>query len=99
MSNTYCYCQPLSSVTCLFIQQATTFTGGGSYNLFFLAMTYWHQGNKNDAREMYDRAVAWTDKHKPKDPELREFPRGAATLLGQPCTEPGSERGRGVAQR
>ncbi len=27
-------------------QQAAKFTGGGSYNLFFLAMTYWHQGNK-----------------------------------------------------
>ncbi len=26
---------------------------------------------------MYDRAVAWTDKHKPDDPELRKFPRGS----------------------
>ena len=28
--------------------QSSTFTGGGAYDLFFLAMTYWHQGNKAD---------------------------------------------------
>ncbi|MFI5454631.1 MAG: protein kinase [Isosphaerales bacterium] len=68
--------------------QATTFTGGGAYNFFFLAMTYWHQGNKKEAREMYDRAVAWTDKNKPDDPELRQFRAEAAALLGQPCPKP-----------
>jgi len=68
--------------------QATTFTGGGAYNFFFLAMTYWHQGNKKEAREMYDRAVAWTDKNKPDDPELRQFRAEAAALLGRPCPNP-----------
>jgi eukaryotic-like serine/threonine-protein kinase len=80
-------------------QEAVTFTGGGSYNLYFLAMTYWHQGNKKDARAMYNRAVAWTDTHKPNDPELRKFRAEAAALLGEPCTAPGSVRGRGVATR
>ena len=68
-----------------------------AYNLFFLAMTYWHQGNKKDARAMYDRAVAWTDKHKPNDPELRKFCAEAADLLGQPCVKPGQDQGRPVA--
>jgi Flp pilus assembly protein TadD len=77
-------------------QDAATFTGGGSYNLFFLAMTYWHQGNKKDARAMYDRAVAWTDRHKPADPELRKFRAEATELLGQPCMKSGPEQGRGV---
>src|SRR5262249_17791875 len=65
-------------------RQSSTFTGGGAYDLFFLAMTYWHQGNKTDAREMYDRAVAWTDTNKPDDPELRGLRAEAAALLGKP---------------
>ena len=65
--------------------QSITFTGGGAYDLFFLAMTYWHEGDKKQAREMYERAVAWTDKNKPDDPELRRFRAEAAALLGQPC--------------
>ena len=68
--------------------QSTTFTGGGAYDFFFLAMTNWHRGNKKEAREMYDRAVAWTDKNKPNDPELRKFRAEAAALLGQPCQKP-----------
>jgi tetratricopeptide (TPR) repeat protein len=70
-------------------RQSITFTGGGAYDLFFLAMTYWHQGDKTDAREMYDRAVAWTDKNKPGDPELRGLRAEAAALLGQPDPAPG----------
>ena len=73
------------------LQQSITFTGGGAHDLFFLAMTYWQQGNKEEARTFYDRAVAWTDKHKPKDPELRRFRAEAAALLGQPCKKPNSE--------
>jgi uncharacterized protein HemY len=69
-------------------RQSITFTGGGAYDLFFLAMTYWHQGNPRDARELYDRAVAWTDKNKPDDPELRGLCTEAAALLGQPGPKP-----------
>jgi hypothetical protein len=64
--------------------QSSTFTGGGAYDLFFVAMTYWHQGNRTDAREMYDRAVAWTETNKPDAPELRDLRAEAAALLGQP---------------
>ncbi len=71
--------------------QSSTFTGGGAYDLFYLAMTYWHQGNKADAREMYDRAVAWTDKNKPDDPELRGLRAEAAALLGQGGPNPKRE--------
>jgi len=68
--------------------QATTFTGGGAYDFFFLAMTYWHQGKEQEAREMYNRAVAWMEKNKPDDTELRKFRAEAAALLGQPCLKP-----------
>ena len=37
---------------------------------------------------MYDRAVAWTDKNKPDDPELRGLHAEAAALLGQPGPKP-----------
>jgi hypothetical protein len=37
---------------------------------------------------MYDRAVAWTEKNKPNDPELRRFRSEAAALLGQPSPKP-----------
>jgi serine/threonine protein kinase/tetratricopeptide (TPR) repeat protein len=69
-------------------QQSITFTGGGAHDLFFLAMTRWHQGSKQDARDMYDRAVAWTDRHKPDDPELRDLRAEAAALLGQTIPKP-----------
>jgi serine/threonine protein kinase len=68
--------------------QSIKFTGGGAYDLFFLAMTYWQQGKKQEAREMYDRAVAWADRNKPNDPELRQFRAEAAGLLGLPAPKP-----------
>ncbi|HKI20314.1 MAG TPA: protein kinase, partial [Isosphaeraceae bacterium] len=76
------------------LQQSITFTGGEAHDFFFLAMTYWHQGNKKEAREMFDRAVAWTDKNKPNDPELRQFRAEAAALLGQPSkkSKPGTHQ-------
>jgi serine/threonine protein kinase len=70
------------------LRQSNTL-GGGAHDLFFLAMTRWHQGDKKDAREMYDRAVAWAEKNKPDDPELRGLRAEAAALLGLPGPRPG----------
>jgi eukaryotic-like serine/threonine-protein kinase len=72
-------------------RQSITFTGGGAYDLFFLAMTYWRQGNTKDAREMYERAIAWTEKNKPDDRELHDLHGEAAALLGQPSPKPKRE--------
>jgi serine/threonine protein kinase len=72
------------------LSHSSSFTGGNAYDLFFLAMTYWHQGKTKQARDVYDRAVAWTDKHKPDDPELRQFRTEAAALLGQTSSKPAS---------
>jgi serine/threonine protein kinase len=69
------------------LQQSITFTGGAAHDLFFLAMSHWHLGSKKQARDLYDRAVAWTDTNRPDDPELREFRAEAALLLGQPCAK------------
>ena len=37
---------------------------------------------------MYDRAVAWMEKHKPDDPELRKFRAEATALLGPSSLKP-----------
>jgi Flp pilus assembly protein TadD len=74
------------------LQKSITFTGGDAHDLFFLAMTYWQQGNKKEARTFYDRAVAWADKNESKDPELERFRAEAAALLGQPCNKPNPEK-------
>lgn len=56
--------------------------GGGSLDWFFLAMALWKLGNKDEARQWYDRAVAWMEKNQPKDAELRRFRAEAQDLLG-----------------
>ena len=55
--------------------------GGNSYTWFFLAMAHWKLGEKDKAREWYDRAVQWMDKNKPTNNELRHFRTEASELL------------------
>ena len=49
--------------------------GGDSFDWFFLAMAHWQLGEKDEAREWYDRAVA-VDGQEPAEE------RGAAPLPG-----------------
>jgi tetratricopeptide (TPR) repeat protein len=67
-------------------QQSMFFTGGGAHDLFFLAMVYSHEGNKTEARQLYDRAIAWAKRNRPNDPELDRFRAEAAAVLE--LTEP-----------
>ena len=53
--------------------------GGDSNDWFFLAMAHWQLGEKDKAREWYDRAVQWMDKNQPKNEELRRFRAEART--------------------
>jgi serine/threonine protein kinase/Flp pilus assembly protein TadD len=55
--------------------------GGDSNDWFFLAMAYWQLGEKEKARQWFDRAVQWMDKNMPKDQELGRFRAEAAELL------------------
>ena len=57
--------------------------GGNSYQWFFLAMAHGQLSEKDKAREWYDRAVAWMDKHLPKDEVLRGYRAEASKLLGE----------------
>jgi tetratricopeptide (TPR) repeat protein len=56
--------------------------GGDSFDWFFLAMAHWQLGEKDKAREWYDRAVQWMDKNQPSNEELHRFRTEAAELLG-----------------
>src|SRR5262249_42198406 len=55
--------------------------GGDSFDWYFLAMAHWKLGQKQQAREWYDRAVEWMDQNQPKNKELRRFRAEAAELL------------------
>jgi tetratricopeptide (TPR) repeat protein len=56
--------------------------GGDSVDWFFLAMARWQLGEKEKAREWYDKAAQWMDKNQPTDEQLRRFRGEAAELLG-----------------
>jgi hypothetical protein len=53
-----------------------------SFDMFFLAMAQWHQGNQEEARKLYDQAVAWMDQNQPENKELLRFRAEAEALLG-----------------
>jgi tetratricopeptide (TPR) repeat protein len=56
--------------------------GGNSYDWFFLAMAHWQLGEKDKARQWFDRAVRGMHKHFPKaKEELGRFRAEAAELL------------------
>jgi tetratricopeptide (TPR) repeat protein len=56
--------------------------GGDSFDWFFLVMTHWQLGNKDEARKWYDQAIDWMDKNAPTNEELKRFRAEAAELLG-----------------
>jgi tetratricopeptide (TPR) repeat protein len=58
---------------------------------FFLAMTYWRLGEKDQARRWHDRAVAWMEKYKRQDVDLKRSRAEAAELLGVKDPPPAKE--------
>jgi tetratricopeptide (TPR) repeat protein len=67
---------------------------GGSlaFNASFLAMAHWQLGEKDKARDWYDRAVDWMAKNQPQNKELKRFRAEAEELLGIPNTPPAREK-------
>jgi tetratricopeptide (TPR) repeat protein len=51
-------------------------------NYFLLAMAHWQEGDRDQARQWYDRAVQWMEKNKPGFEELRHIQAEATALLG-----------------
>src|SRR5271165_1010374 len=56
-------------------------SAGDSFQWFLLAMAHWQLGNKDQARQWYDRAVEWMDKNKPENDELGRFRIEAGEML------------------
>ena len=64
------------------LEKAMSMQGGGtSFDWFFLAMAHWRLGDRDEARNCFDRAVEWMDRHKPHDDELRRFRAEAQAML------------------
>jgi tetratricopeptide (TPR) repeat protein len=63
---------------------------GDSFDWFFLALVDLKRGKADQAREWYDKAVAWNQNHRPNDQELFRFNVEAAAALGLeiPTREP-----------
>jgi tetratricopeptide (TPR) repeat protein len=55
--------------------------GGTAYDWFFVAMLHARANREDKAREMYDKAVAWTKAHHPDDKELERFRSEAGEAL------------------
>jgi uncharacterized protein HemY len=56
-------------------------SGADHYHRFFLAMAYWHLGEKDKARQAYEQAAEWMNENQPNNDELRRFRAEAAELL------------------
>jgi len=82
------------------LEQSMQLRAGGTASAwFFLAMAHWQQGEKDKAREWYDRAVEAMEKNDSKDHELRRFRAEATALMGltqhpAPATEKKEENSK-----
>jgi tetratricopeptide (TPR) repeat protein len=55
--------------------------GGDSLDWLFLAMAHWQLGEKDKARELFDRAIQWMDNDSPQYWELRHVRAEAEKLV------------------
>ncbi len=55
--------------------------GAAAYDWFMLAMAHWQQGDKEEARRLYDRGMQWMEKNAPRNEDLRRFQTEAAKVL------------------
>jgi uncharacterized protein HemY len=63
---------------------------GNSLGWCLMAMAQWQLGNRDAARDSYQKAVDWVEKNQPDDPDLIRVRSEAAELLGIPQTQPAS---------
>jgi len=65
------------------LEKATQLRASGDPSVwFFLAMAHWQEGEKDQARQWYDKAVDTMEKNHSQDDELRRFRAEGAALLG-----------------
>ena len=61
--------------------------GGDANDWFFVAICDKRLGHDDEARKSFDKAVAWTAEHDPKNEELARAQRDAAEALGLPAAK------------
>jgi tetratricopeptide (TPR) repeat protein len=66
------------------LEKSASMTGGGPLDWFFLAMAHWRLGQRDKARNYFDRSVAWIDARKLHDDELDRIHAEAQALLAGP---------------
>ena len=67
------------------------------HNWFFLAMSHWQLGNRDEARRRFDQATQKMNERATRNAELSRFRAEAAELLGvndQPAPRPSSRPSR-----
>jgi WD40 repeat protein len=62
--------------------------GGDARDWYFQSMARWQSGDRDAARNSFDKAVALTKEHNSRDVELRQFWVEAAELLGRTGPNP-----------
>jgi tetratricopeptide (TPR) repeat protein len=65
--------------------------GGDALDWFFLSMTHWQLGAKDEARKWYNQSIEWMDTNQPNNEEMIRFRTEAAVLLGIASPQPSNE--------
>jgi tetratricopeptide (TPR) repeat protein len=58
------------------------------FDWFYLAMAYWRLGDRDRARQWYDKATTWVEAHLSQDPHMQRLRAEAAELLGLLASPP-----------
>jgi tetratricopeptide (TPR) repeat protein len=86
------------------LHKSVRISGGAGIDCFFLAMTRWQQGTRDEARQWFDQALAWIERTRSEDPEVRPFQAAALMDLPGPRPQPATggaptaEAGTGTAR-
>jgi tetratricopeptide (TPR) repeat protein len=75
------------------LEKSISIAGGKAHDWFFLAMTHWNQGNRIEAGQCFDRALAALKSEGKDDPELLRFHAEAAALMGLPGPKTDRKKG------
>ena len=78
----YCRARDWDSAVKALMKASELNSGGAANTWFFLATAHWQKGEKDQARQSYDKAVTLMEKNKPQSAELLRFRAEAAALLG-----------------
>jgi Flp pilus assembly protein TadD len=64
------------------LQTSLKHQGDNSNDLLFLAMSHWQRGEREQARQQFEKAIQWLEKHPRQDEQLLRFRAEAEELLG-----------------